>query len=228
MSCPPVGVGQDALEDVLNANAGRDYTVIRGDSPASIARKFGVSLDQLLNANPQKATTVVRGVRTWTSLSINEGLSLPKAGVRLGYVAQAAGKTTMPSIADLLAQGYVATTNNCFAGEYCYIKEVPLVAGNQSRTYTFVSNDPASRAMGTSVSVPTGQGQVPSIWPAASGVAPVPVDTPSAVQQAAPLAVTPVARVAHHGLSTGAMIGIGVGVAAVVGVVIYASSGKRR
>ena len=58
MSCPPVGVGQDALEDVLNANAGRDYTVIRGDSPASIARKFGVSLDQLLNANPQKATTV--------------------------------------------------------------------------------------------------------------------------------------------------------------------------
>ncbi len=151
MSCPPVGVGQDALEDVLNANAGRDYTVIRGDSPASIARKFGVSLDQLLNANPQKATTVVRGVRTWTSLSINEGLSLPKAGVRLGYVAQASDSSV-----------------------------------------------------------------------------PLPVPDSSAVQQAAPLAVTPVARVAHHGLSTGAMIGIGVGVAAVVGVVIYASSGKRR
>ena len=88
MSCPPVGVGQgDALEDVLNANVGRDYTVNRGDSPASIAKKFGVTLDQLLNANPQKSTTYVKGVRTWTDLSINEGLSLPKAGVRLGYVA---------------------------------------------------------------------------------------------------------------------------------------------
>jgi hypothetical protein len=86
MSAAPIGVGQDALEDVLNANAGRDYTVVRGDSPASIAKKFGVSLDQLLNANPQKATTVVKGVRTWTDLSINEGLNLPKAGVRLGYV----------------------------------------------------------------------------------------------------------------------------------------------
>ena len=45
MSAAPIGVGQDALEDVLNANAGRDYTVVRGDSPASIAKKFGVSLD---------------------------------------------------------------------------------------------------------------------------------------------------------------------------------------
>src|SRR5208337_844522 len=80
------GVG-DALLDALNLATSRDYTVNRGDSPASIAKKFGVSLDQLLNANPQKATTVVRGVRTWTDLSINEGLNLPKAGVRVGYVA---------------------------------------------------------------------------------------------------------------------------------------------
>ncbi len=86
MSAVPFGVGQDALEDVLNANAGRDYTVTRGDSPASIAKKFGVTLDQLLNANPQKATTYVKGVRTWTDLSINEGLNMPKAGVRVGYV----------------------------------------------------------------------------------------------------------------------------------------------
>ena len=152
MSCPPVGVGQDALEDVLNANAGRDYTVIRGDSPASIARKFGVSLDQLLNANPQKATTVVRGVRTWTSLS-NQRRSQPAEGGGEARVRR---------------------------------------PGRRIRACRF------------------------------------PVPDSSAVQQAAPLAVTPVARVAHHGLSTGAMIGIGVGVAAVVGVVIYASSGKRR
>ena len=85
------GVGQDALQDALNMANSRDYTVSRGDSPTSIAKKFGVSLDQLLNANPQKATTVVKGVRTWTDLSINEGLNLPKAGVRLGYVAGTVG-----------------------------------------------------------------------------------------------------------------------------------------
>src|SRR5271166_1542012 len=81
------GVG-DALLDALNMASSRDYTVNRGDSPASIAKKFGVSLDQLLNANPQKATTMVRGVRTWTDLSINEGLNLPKtdsAGVGFNF-----------------------------------------------------------------------------------------------------------------------------------------------
>jgi len=88
MSAAPIGVGQDALENALNLVSSRDYTVNRGDSPASIAKKFGVSLDQLLNANPQKATTMVRGVRTWTDLSINEGLNLPKtdsAGVGFNF-----------------------------------------------------------------------------------------------------------------------------------------------
>ena len=82
-----MSLGQDPLEAALNLVSSRDYTVSRNDSPASIARKFGVSMDQLLNANPQKATTYVKGVRTWTDLSINEGLNMPKAGVRLGYVA---------------------------------------------------------------------------------------------------------------------------------------------
>ena len=82
-----MSLGQDALENALSLVSSRDYTVTRNDSPASIAKKFGVSMDQLLNANPQKPTTVVRGVRTWTDLSINEGLNLPKAGVRVGYVA---------------------------------------------------------------------------------------------------------------------------------------------
>jgi hypothetical protein len=81
-----MSLGQDALVDALNLATSRDYTVSRGDSPASIAKKFGVSMDQLLNANPQKSTTYVKGVRTWTDLSINEGLNLPKAGVRVGYV----------------------------------------------------------------------------------------------------------------------------------------------
>ena len=82
-----MSLGQDALENALSLVSSRDYTVTRNDSPASIAKKFGVSMDQLLNANPQKPTTVVRGVRTWTDLSINEGLNLPKAGVWVGYVA---------------------------------------------------------------------------------------------------------------------------------------------
>src|SRR5271166_6547491 len=146
------GVG-DALLDALNMASSRDYTVSRNDSPASIAKKFGVSLDQLLNANPQKATTVVRGVRTWTDLSINEGLNLPKAGVRVGYVAgvgqalwPAGMQTGQPSIADLQAQGYVPTLNNCFAGEFCYIRTVRTPAGPATRTYTFASNDLAAQA----------------------------------------------------------------------------------
>src|SRR5208337_4137768 len=108
------GVG-DALLDALNMASSRDYTVSRNDSPASIAKKFGVSLDQLLNANPQKATTVVRGVRTWTDLSINEGLNLPKAGVRVGYVAgvgQAAGDVFAESLPN--AQNWIKTTLSIF------------------------------------------------------------------------------------------------------------------
>jgi hypothetical protein len=54
-----------------------NYAVQQGDSPSSIAQKFGMTLGDLLAANPQKPTTVVSGVTTWQSLAINEKLTVP-------------------------------------------------------------------------------------------------------------------------------------------------------
>ena len=45
------------------------YTVQFGDSPALIARRFGVSMEAIIGANPQKPTTVVAGQRTWQSVN---------------------------------------------------------------------------------------------------------------------------------------------------------------
>lgn len=69
------------------------YSVKRGDSPASIARRHGVSVGALLGANPHKPTTAVGlsgggAVMTWTSLADGERLNIPSStgvgGVGLG------------------------------------------------------------------------------------------------------------------------------------------------
>ena len=56
------------------------YTVQYGDSPAIIARRFGVSTSALIGANPQKPTTVVAGYQTWRDLRTGETLRVPVAG----------------------------------------------------------------------------------------------------------------------------------------------------
>lgn len=56
------------------------YTVQYGDSPAIIARRFGVSTSALIGANPQKPTTVVAGSQTWRDLHTGETLRVPVAG----------------------------------------------------------------------------------------------------------------------------------------------------
>ena len=53
------------------------YLVQRGDSPASIARRHGVSIGSLLGANPHKPVVAVGQVRTWQSLGLGERLNLP-------------------------------------------------------------------------------------------------------------------------------------------------------
>jgi len=53
------------------------YTTQQGDSPSTIAQKFGLPLADLLAANPQKPTTVVSGVTTWQSLAVGEALTVP-------------------------------------------------------------------------------------------------------------------------------------------------------
>ena len=72
------GVGQDPLLDLVNT---RDYRVGYNDSPASIARRFGLAMSSLIAANPQKPTTVVAGTRTFRDLRIGEVLNIPSVGL---------------------------------------------------------------------------------------------------------------------------------------------------
>jgi hypothetical protein len=73
-----VGVSQDPMADLVNT---RDYLVQYSDSPASIAKKFGIAMSTLLAANPQKPTTVTAGVRTFRDLRIGEILNIPSVGL---------------------------------------------------------------------------------------------------------------------------------------------------
>ena len=72
------GVGQDPMLDLVNT---RDYVVGYNDSPASIAKKFGLALSSLLAANPQKPTKVVAGVTTFRELLVGETLNVPTVGL---------------------------------------------------------------------------------------------------------------------------------------------------
>jgi hypothetical protein len=66
------------------------YEVQHGDSPAIIARKYGVSVGSLLAANPKKPAHAVAGTMTWKSLAIGETLNVPRrhglhGEIGLGY-----------------------------------------------------------------------------------------------------------------------------------------------
>jgi hypothetical protein len=61
------------------------YQVRSGDSPAKIARRFGVPLNALVNANRHKPTTNVNGVHTWRSLRAGEAVHVPAGGF-IGFV----------------------------------------------------------------------------------------------------------------------------------------------
>lgn len=61
------------------------YRVKEGDTPAIIARTYGVPFDALIDANPRKPTTIVSNghgpVRTWRELMINEEIIVPVGGL---------------------------------------------------------------------------------------------------------------------------------------------------
>jgi hypothetical protein len=119
------------------------------------------------------------------------------------------GEDPMPTVGDLIAQGFTPTLVGCYAGQVCYAATVQTVAGPSTRTYTFSSPDPAARATGTSVSAPAGQAAPP---PASAGVAPVVTVTPPQVS------VTPASpKTAKRGASVGAKVALSVAGAALVG-----------
>jgi hypothetical protein len=53
------------------------YTVQNGDSPHSIARRFGIHVRQLIAANPNKPVVNVSGQQTWSALYPGERLRIP-------------------------------------------------------------------------------------------------------------------------------------------------------
>lgn len=61
------------------------YRAKQGDTPARIARTYGVSFDALINANPRKPTTIVSNghgpIRTWQELLVNEEIIVPVGGL---------------------------------------------------------------------------------------------------------------------------------------------------
>jgi hypothetical protein len=73
------------------------YSAQVGDSPAIIARRFGVALNALVNANPHKPTTIVAGQRTWQALLPGETLIVPVGGL-VGAVTPAAPGATHSQI----------------------------------------------------------------------------------------------------------------------------------
>ncbi len=69
------------------------YSVKAGDSPAKIARRYGVTMSSLVRANSHKPITTVAGQRTWQSLRHGETISVPVGGMVggwLGAIAPAA------------------------------------------------------------------------------------------------------------------------------------------
>ncbi|KKM19080.1 hypothetical protein LCGC14_1659200, partial [marine sediment metagenome] len=57
------------------------YQILYNDSPAKIARKFGVSMRALVGANPAKPTTIVAGTPTWGAIRVGETVNVPAAGI---------------------------------------------------------------------------------------------------------------------------------------------------
>ena len=53
------------------------HTVAYVQSPAIIARRYGVAMGALVSANPQKPTTVVAGQRTWREIRQGETVTVP-------------------------------------------------------------------------------------------------------------------------------------------------------
>lgn len=55
----------------------RHYTVQYGDTPRSIARRFGIHVRQLIAANPGKPVVNVSGEQTWSAIYPGERLRVP-------------------------------------------------------------------------------------------------------------------------------------------------------
>lgn len=94
------------------------YRVKEGDTPARIARTYGVPFDALIDANKHKATTIVSNghgpVRTWRELLIDEEIIVPVGGL--------VGDPASDVVAALITAGGPCVRAN--AGYVCQIQSI--------------------------------------------------------------------------------------------------------
>lgn len=94
------------------------YRVKLGDTPARIARTYGVPFEALIDANKNKATTIVSNgngpVRTWRELLVNEEIIVPVGGL--------VGDPADDVVAALVAAG--GPCNKANAGYVCQIQGI--------------------------------------------------------------------------------------------------------
>jgi len=236
------------------------YQVLTSDSPASIARTFGVSLDALLAVNPQKLNAVVQGVRTWQSIVPGEIVHVPVVGGALAAAGDPAATLTpdqqtwvngaLTTLNTNIGQSNPGSTcpgwqdpgTNLAAAVGCFQLWCNANKKASVRTDGVLDQDTLSALLSVTAAHPS---DFPTAYPTASAAAPAApaTPTPDATPANAPLAPPPVAcdkgssvdkktglcvPDKKEGLSTGAMVGIGVAAAAVVGGIAYAATSKKK
>lgn len=155
------------------------YQVRNGDSPAIIARRYGVSMAALIGANPRKPTTVVAGQQTWRSIAPGETVSVPMAG----YLGDSASDT----VNALIAAGGPCLQAN--AGWVCLVQKALGIAadgkwGTDTSTAArrIVPGAPAGCSPRPAWWAPAGKVNCPAVLPTLPPLpAPAPAPAPSAI-----------------------------------------------
>jgi len=152
------------------------YQVRSGDSPATIARNYSVTMDALIGANPQKPIVVVSGVRTWRDLRAGETLRVPVGGY-VGYL----GDVGTDAVNALMAAGGPCVQAN--AGLVCVAQAALGIAadgkwgsGTATAARALVPSAPAGCTPRPAWWAPAGQVNCPAVLPTP---APAPAPAPS-------------------------------------------------
>lgn len=174
-----------------------NYTVRQGDSPASIARKFNVPFVELIAQNPQKATTIVAGIRTWREIKPGEQVRIP-----VGQDAIGIGDAASDAVNALMA-----------AGSPCDQANVALVFAAQHALGQAADGkwgaDTARAAQARVPGAPGGCSPRPAWWAPAGQSNALPSAAPSAAPAAAPGGVTTLSTITVTGSpAIGALVGI--------------------
>jgi hypothetical protein len=155
------------------------YKVRPGQSPALIARQFGIPMSRLIHANPHKPTKMVGGRLTWKEIRHNETLNVPTGGT--------VGDAVTDAINALIAAG--SPCNQANVAFVCAVQRALGVTvdgkwgtGTSTAARAFVPNAPAGCSPTPSWWGAKGTSKCPSV--SAPSPTPVPTSTsiPTAVQ----------------------------------------------